>query len=428
MRSASGRSASSAARRAASRAAAGLAGRRAAHRVARRPNNQPPSSGQRASPRRASSSPSARRCSSRSRRADPPSRPTCIEYCANSIAMPNSSRNTKIFHQRAAARGPRTTAPARRGRRSGSTLSFDSNRAAASRSTGTRHTTIASATSTHAERSTRRACSVHAHAGVPMTSAPGGGVNCTSASATGAIALAGSKSRRTVWPELVLEHHALELARHCRSRAALHGNPRRSRFGVHQHPVESVAPAGRRHGEQLARCCPRPTAGSAGVAVSALVAGLHRHLLEIAIVEPEVLAVGDHELRCSCRACRRREFPAETARAARSTSVPARFCTCAPVAVGDHLRELGAQRLEVARGSCRAESAPARAGDGAARASQLRQQCATTHRRVRHRSHHSLPGGAGASISRAPFGCSGPTTPAVLHASRAGARRGCSRS
>ena len=31
-------------------------------------------------------------------------------------------------------------------------------------------------------------------------------------------------------------------------------------------------------------------------------------------------------------------------------------------------------------------------------------------------SHHSLPGGAGARISRAPFGCSGPTTPAILHA------------
>ena len=164
---------------------------------------------------------------------------------------------------------------------------------------------------------------------------------------------------------------------------------------------------------------PSPDSSLAGVAVSAARRGLHRHLLEIAIVEPEVLAVRDHELRrllapdADRRAVPSGIFPGRAIDAA----CRSRVLHFAALAIRDRLREFGAQRLEVAIDRCRARCAsrpgPARAPQPAAPAGRRKVGSCRFDPRTRRRLHHSLPAGGGASTSRAPFGCSGPTTPAV---------------
>jgi hypothetical protein len=73
--------------------------------------------------------------------------------------------------------------------------------------------------------------------------------------------------------------------------------------------------------------------------------GLHGHLVEIAIVEPEILAVRDHELRrlLPSRGVDRRQLPAEFARPLDDeTAVGALHFGAATI--GNLLRELGTQR------------------------------------------------------------------------------------
>ena len=145
--------------------------------------------------------------------------------------------------------------------------------------------------------------------GVPITSAPAGGMNFTSASATGAIAFADAEVEPTVWPSLSLSTMRLRSALANASRASRKSAS--ASLGVTSTQSNpSLRPAG--FTVNNSRMLPSPDSRLAGVAVSALVRRLHRNLLEIAIVEPEILAVGDHELRRGARgAAVGRDLPAE---------------------------------------------------------------------------------------------------------------------
>ena len=104
--------------------------------------------------------------------------------------------------------------------------------------------------------------------GVPMTSAPAGGVNFTSASATGAIALAGLKIEPHGLAQLVLEHHALELATLPNAELRF-AKIRVASLGRDQHPVEPVASCRPARTVNNSRMLPSPESRPAGVAVSA---------------------------------------------------------------------------------------------------------------------------------------------------------------
>ena len=102
---------------------------------------------------------------------------------------------------------------------------------------------------------------------------------------------------------------------------------------------------------------------------------------------------------------RGRELPAESA-GTDDDQLSLRVLHLAALAVGDHLREFGAQGLQVLEVAVERRLRLNRGGECEAREHSAQQRatfvCITSH----------LPGGAGARISRAPFGCSGPTTPA----------------
>ena len=321
------------------------------------------------------------------------------------MAMPISSRNDEnLPPARAAARGRRSTSAS-------DAVPDDVTRACRSaRSQPASRAPAPGRRRSQRRPAARRASTTRAAgfivAGVPMTSASAGGVNFTSAPATGGLRSLARKSRRTVWPELVLEHHALELVDIAEAPGALHENPHRSpSASTSTQSNPSLRPGGR-HREQLANVSvARQQSG--GRRRERAVAALDRHLLEIAIVEPQVLAVGDHELRRAARSAPLgREFPAEPARAHDDQRAAARSEPRA-LAVGDHLRELGAQRLEVLEVAVE-RRLRLRPRWPAARLASNPMSAASRD----HSSRHSLPGGAGARISRAPFGCSGPTTPA----------------
>ena len=137
-------------------------------------------------------------------------------------------------------------------------------------------------------------------------------------------------------------------------------------------------------------------------------------LLEIPIVEPEVAAVGHQQL--TAFSPRGPHFPAEASRPINDEAADAFLHRGAP-RIDHALRELGAQGLEPL------EEAIERGG----RRGRRRELC---HAKREHDTHaklerdpHQPSGGAGASTSRAPFDCSGPTMPADSIASRSRAAR-----
>ena len=187
--------------------------------------------------------------------------PTCMQCLRDLDADAEQSRSSEDLPPAAPlARGPRTRRPARRARRNGSSLSLNGTCPAACRR-GNRHTDHDdNATSTKPTDPPEPLRSVHG-TGVPMTSAPAGGVNVTSASRHGRIALARPGSRAaTVWPSLSLSTMRL-------SSAVAEAELRLAKIRVgplrhDRHPVEAVALAAGVDREQRRECSRRPTAGS----------------------------------------------------------------------------------------------------------------------------------------------------------------------
>ena len=132
-------------------------------------------------------------------------------------------------------------------------------------------------------------------AGVPITSTPGGGVKLTSSGLTLRVALRLLEHHGRGLPELVLDDHALQGAARAEAqqRAA---EIRLAALRLHQHPFQPVALAGLGQLEVLAHVT---GAGQQhrGRRRKRRIRRLHRHLLELAIVEPDVASVGHQQLR-----------------------------------------------------------------------------------------------------------------------------------
>ncbi len=180
---------------------------------------------------------------------------------------------------------------------------------------------------------------------------------------------------------------------------------RRSRAATDVELVAHRAGSGQQH---------RGRAGEGGIHVA------HVGLREILVVEPDLLAVGQNQLLGGFRI-----IPAKLSRALQ-IELAGGAAQHLAVAVIDGLREVGRPGrqagqifLDLARGrGCRCDRGRARQAD-AAGAQRRELRC---NRRRRSRATHSS-GGAAPKISRAPFGCSGPTRPAASIASTRRAAR-----
>ena len=137
----------------------------------------------------------------------------------------------------------------------------------------------------------------------------------------------------------------------------------------------------------------------------------NRHLLQVAVVDPDACAVGDDHLLVGLTI-----VPAEAVRA-RDGQRAARFVDRLTVAIGEHLLELRLHAVEPLQE--RFDALPARlcglssgTGGRAGRPGEKDQRAREAHPFHKVHLDHSS-GGAGASTSRMPFDCNGPTRPAA---------------